>query len=102
MGRKELIQALLHSAHTDQALQIFDPYWEESEWQYPPEVGKNGYIGSATTMRDSNEYWFFDPDIQDKDDTIPFPLMRVPRGFWQYWWFGRLANGTRIAPGKYT
>lgn len=38
----------------------------------------------------------------DKDDTIPFPITRVPRGYGNYWWFGKLANGTYIEPGNYT
>ncbi|KAF7558786.1 hypothetical protein G7046_g5366 [Stylonectria norvegica] len=81
---------------------IFESFWFESQWQYPPEVGKLGYVGSATTMRDSDKYWFFDPKINDPTDTISFPLMRVPRGYQSYWWFGKLANGTQIAPGNYT
>lgn len=47
-------------------------------------------------------FWYFDPDRMDKEDTIPFPIMRVPRGFASYWWFGKLANGSYIAPGNYT
>ncbi|KAF5673203.1 putative subtilisin-like serine protease [Fusarium heterosporum] len=81
---------------------IFEQGWSESLWVYPPEVGKRGYIGSATTMRDAEEFWFFDPTVNDPNDTIPFPLRREPRGFHVFWWFGKLANGTRIAPGNYT
>ena len=62
----------------------------------------NGYIGSATTMRDAEQYWFYDPKRMDKDDTVAFPRMRVPRGYSSFWWFGKLANGTRITPGNYT
>ncbi|KAM5352058.1 hypothetical protein ACJ41O_004781 [Fusarium nematophilum] len=81
---------------------IFDRDWAESLWHYPPEVGKRGYVGSATTMQDAEQFWFFDPTVNDPNDTVPFPLKRVPRGFRVYWWFGKLANGTRIAPGNYT
>jgi hypothetical protein len=45
---------------------------------------------------------WFDPTRMDKNDTVPFPLMRVPRGFDNYWWFGKLDNGSYIAPGNYT
>ena len=47
-------------------------------------------------------YWYFDPDFMDKDDTVAFPLTRVPRGQGTYWWFGKLANGSYIAPGTYS
>ncbi|KAF4456563.1 putative subtilisin-like serine protease [Fusarium austroafricanum] len=83
-------------------LDIFEQGWSESLWTYPPRVGRHGYIGSATTMRDAEEFWFFDPTVNDPNDTVPFPLKREPRGFHVFWWFGKLANGTRIAPGNYT
>ncbi|KAF5022434.1 hypothetical protein F66182_5519 [Fusarium sp. NRRL 66182] len=81
---------------------IFEQGWTETLWSYPLEVGKRGYVGSATTMRDAEEYWFFDPTVNDPNDTVPFPLKREPRGFHVFWWFGKLANGTRVAPGNYT
>ncbi|KAM0427243.1 hypothetical protein ACHAPT_007673 [Fusarium lateritium] len=81
---------------------IFERDWSESFWYYPPVVGERGYVGSATTMRDAEQFWFYDPDVNDPDDTVAFPLRREPRGFRIFWWFGKLANGTRIAPGNYT
>ncbi|KAM0301737.1 hypothetical protein ACHAPM_004885 [Fusarium culmorum] len=81
---------------------IFEQGWTESLWTYPLRVGEFGYVGSATTMRDAEEFWFFDPIINDANDTIPFPLKRESRGFHVFWWFGKLANGTRIVPGNYT
>ena len=81
---------------------IFERDWSESFWHYPPVVGERGYVGSATTMRDAEQFWFYDPDVNDPDDTVAFPLRREPRGFHIFWWFGKLANGTRIAPGNYT
>jgi hypothetical protein len=68
----------------------------------PLQVGVNGYIGSAATMRDAEEFWFFDPDINDKNDTVAFPRLRVPRGYSNFWWFGKFADGTMIQPGNYT
>lgn len=59
-------------------------------------------MGSATTYRDSDQFWFFSPSVNDIEDTVPFPLTRVVRGFRLFWWFGKLANGTQIAPGNYT
>ncbi|EGU82523.1 hypothetical protein FOXB_06960 [Fusarium oxysporum f. sp. conglutinans Fo5176] len=81
---------------------IFEQGWSESLWTYPPRVGRHGFIGSATTMRDAEEFWFFDPTANDPNDTLPFPLKQQSRGFHVFWWFGKLANGTRIAPGNYT
>ncbi|VTT72934.1 unnamed protein product [Fusarium fujikuroi] len=86
----------------DSAWDIFEQGWSESLWTYPPRVGRHGFIGSATTMRDAEEFWFFDPTVNDPNDTLPFPLKRQSRGFHVFWWFGKLANGTRIAPGNYT
>jgi len=53
-------------------------------------------------MRDAEEFWFFDPTANDPNDTLTFPLKQQSRGFHVFWWFGKLANGTRIAPGNYT
>ncbi|CAI6093329.1 unnamed protein product [Clonostachys chloroleuca] len=81
---------------------IFSRYWDERSWVLPTIPGENGYIGSATTFRDADMFWYFDPKRMDKEDTIPFPIMRVPRGYGSYWWFGKLANGSYIRPGNYT
>lgn len=84
------------------SLQIYDSYWTESYWQYPPVVRENGYVGSVAVMRDAESFWYYDPERMDKEDTVAFPLTRLPRGFTKYWWFGKLANGTQIGPGNYT
>ncbi|KAB5586270.1 subtilisin-like serine protease [Coniochaeta sp. 2T2.1] len=87
---------------------IFQPGYKESQWKYPPVVGEAGYVGSATYFVDSDSYWAFDPSFMDKEAVIPFPLSYLPRtSTWSYysqafWWFGKLANGSYIAPGDYT
>ncbi|KAL7790302.1 peptidase S8/S53 domain-containing protein [Trichoderma ceciliae] len=81
---------------------IYDSYWTENHWQYPPVVGKLGYVGSAAPMRDADTFWYYDPSRMNKDETVSFPLLRVPRGYGKHWWFGKLANGSHIAPGNYT
>ncbi|KND92962.1 Thermophilic serine proteinase [Tolypocladium ophioglossoides CBS 100239] len=81
---------------------IFDGDWNEELWRYPPRAGTAGYVGSATTFRDSIKYRVYTPAKNDKNDTVAFPRMRVARGFMTHWWFGKLANGTQIAPGNYT
>lgn len=82
--------------------QIFTSYWDERSWELPTTPGENSYVGSATTFRDADLYWYFDPDRMDREDTIAFPIERVPRGYNIFWWFGKLANGTYIEPGNYT
>ncbi|KAF7544235.1 hypothetical protein G7Z17_g10110 [Cylindrodendrum hubeiense] len=96
------IGARLSYACTHLRWDIFDESWSETLWHFPPEIGERGYVGSATTYRDSDQYWFFNPSVNDVEDTVPFPLTRVARGFRLFWWFGKLANGTQIAPGNYT
>lgn len=83
-------------------LQIFEVDWTESEWEYPPKIGKRQYVGSATSVRDSDKFLWFDSFDIDINDTVSFPLTRIPRGYQRFWWFGKLANGTHISPGNYT
>ncbi|KAK2593736.1 hypothetical protein QQS21_008554 [Conoideocrella luteorostrata] len=80
---------------------IFEQDWTELSWKYPPEIGKGGYVGSATSVRDADKFRWFDPSLVNINDTVSFPLMRVPRGYQRFWWFGNLSNGTHIAPGNY-
>ncbi|KAK3372949.1 subtilisin-like serine protease, partial [Lasiosphaeria ovina] len=88
---------------------IFEAGWREARWNtYPPVPGKNGFVGSATYWLESDSYWAFDPDTMDKELTVPFPLTLLTRtSTWSwydqgFWWFGKLANGSYIAPGNYT
>ncbi|KAM6478861.1 subtilisin-like protein [Trichoderma sp. SZMC 28011] len=81
---------------------IYTPFWTEIHWDYPPVVGESGYVGAAATMRDADTFWYYDPSRMDKDQTVSFPIMRVPRGYAKHWWFGKLANGSYLAPGNYT
>ncbi|KID96640.1 Peptidase S8/S53, subtilisin/kexin/sedolisin, partial [Metarhizium majus ARSEF 297] len=81
---------------------IFEAGWTESQWRYPLEIGKKQYIGSATSVRDSDKFLWFDASDVDINDTVSFPLTRIPRGYQRYWWFGKLSNGTQISPGNYT
>jgi hypothetical protein len=87
--------------------QIFSADWKESQWKYPPTVGKNKFVGSATTYGDTNA-GLFDPSTMDKESTSNFPFGHVMRTFYptlknaqQFMWFGKLANGSYIAPGTY-
>ncbi|KAG6031336.1 hypothetical protein E4U41_007606 [Claviceps citrina] len=81
---------------------IFERGWTELEWHYPPELGERGYVGSATSVRDADKFTWFDSSLVDINDTVSFPLMRVSRGYERFWWFGKLSNGTKIAPGNYS
>ncbi|KAL7781385.1 subtilisin-like protein [Trichoderma afarasin] len=81
---------------------IYTPFWTEIHWDYPPVVGESGYVGAAATMRDADTFWYYDPSRMDKDQTVSFPMMRVSRGYAKHWWFGKLANGSYLAPGNYT
>jgi hypothetical protein len=53
-------------------IKIFEPGFQERNWQYPPVAGEAGYLGSAATYRLSENYPYFDPFENDKDDRWPF------------------------------
>uniref|UniRef100_A0A8H7NL32 Peptidase S8/S53 domain-containing protein n=1 Tax=Bionectria ochroleuca TaxID=29856 RepID=A0A8H7NL32_BIOOC len=90
---------------------IYESGWKESSWSFPPVVGEGGYLGAATSFRDSGIKTYFDPTKDDKENTVPFPIRATPRniisvpvaGYDQYrfFWLGKLANGSYINPGKY-
>ncbi|KAL0936199.1 serine endopeptidase [Colletotrichum truncatum] len=87
---------------------IFEAGWEEDRWtSYPPVVGENGYIGSATAYRGSPSQANFDPSSNDKSWTTAFPLVNIFRTSIEtprhhVWWLGGLGHGEDIKPGNYT
>ncbi|KAK3368415.1 serine endopeptidase [Podospora didyma] len=91
---------------------IFDANWQESQWTYPPVVGQQGYIGSVAYYSDSGgsqgSHWQFDPATDNANDTTPFPEMFLYRTAPalifepQFWWLGKMADGTHIPVGNYT
>nr|AAS45251.1 subtilisin-like serine protease [Verticillium dahliae] len=87
---------------------IYETNYQEKNWKYPPVVGQNGYIGSATFSPYASSFSNFDPATMDKNRVLPFPVGDIERTTsWdevteRFWWLGKLANGTDIAPGNYT
>ncbi|KAK7738928.1 hypothetical protein SLS63_002265 [Diaporthe eres] len=81
---------------------IFDAEYTEADWKYPPVVGENHFIGSATSWNGTDIASYFDPSRHSQDDIFSFPLYNLPRNAWErYWWLGRYANGSTIVPGEY-
>lgn len=85
---------------------IYEAGFSERSWKYPPVVGESGYIGSAASWVDAGEVASFDPKLDDPNQTFSYPVTDVYRSTasssFEHWWFGKLANGTQIKPGKYT
>ena len=90
-------------------LQIYGPDFDEkSDWKYPPVVGQKSYVGSAATWNAQSGI-SFNPAKHDQEDTTAFPLTEQARnavvkgGYTSdWWWFGKLANGSYVVPGNYT
>lgn len=88
---------------------IFESSWAERDWVYPPVVGENGYVGSATYYPSATSQYFNPISAGGTDDPdlfVAYPLKNVARTPWninsiERWWLGKLANGTQIAPGEY-
>ncbi|KAF4468071.1 serine endopeptidase [Fusarium albosuccineum] len=86
---------------------IFDKDWDESQWTFPLTPGEDGYVGPAA-------YWvgsgvlasYFDPRRYDPNDTLTYPIVDVSHNTVgtsnEYWWFGKLGNGSQIELGNYT
>ncbi|KAL2283510.1 hypothetical protein FJTKL_09840 [Diaporthe vaccinii] len=87
---------------------IYEPGWTEEQWEYPPVPGENGYIGPATSHVLAESASYFDPDLYDPDDTFTYPAVDLFRNaqtqnsYHQFWWFGKLGNGSQIELGNYT
>ncbi|KAH6690349.1 subtilase [Plectosphaerella plurivora] len=86
---------------------VYESGWKERQWQYPPVVGQNGYVGSVAAWASAASVDVFNPAIHNPDATFSFPIGNVPRNAEnanqqsRYYWFGKLANGTQIANGRY-
>ncbi|RSL45191.1 hypothetical protein CEP54_014377 [Fusarium duplospermum] len=88
---------------------IFEKGYKESEWKWPLTPGKNNYVGSGTWWVGMGQVpkWF-DDQGWNPDETTDYPLVNEGRAAAmpgydkrEYWWFGKLANGTKIARGEY-
>ncbi|KAJ0108571.1 hypothetical protein J7T55_015005 [Diaporthe amygdali] len=87
---------------------IYEPGWTEEQWEYPPVPGENGYVGPATSHVLAGSVSNFDPDLYDPDDTFTYPEVDLFRNaqtqnsYHEFWWFGKLGNGSQIELGNYT
>ncbi|KZL83276.1 serin endopeptidase [Colletotrichum incanum] len=87
---------------------IYETGWTERQWEYPPVPGKNGYIGPATSHVVAGSVSYFDPNVYDPDDTWTYPQVDLYRNaqtqasYHEFWWFGKLGNGSQIELGNYT
>ncbi|KAH8844574.1 hypothetical protein MCOR27_004266 [Pyricularia oryzae] len=85
---------------------VFEPAYTERDWAYPPVVGQNKYVGSVASYAQASRQGGFDPATMNASDTVSLPIRFVPRsavGTYgeTFWWLGRLANGSAVAPGQY-
>ncbi|KAK1518253.1 subtilase [Colletotrichum abscissum] len=87
---------------------IYEAGWTDRQWQYPPVPGQNGYIGPATSHVVAGSVSYFDPSRYDPDDTWTYPQVDLYRNaqtqasYHEFWWFGKLGNGSQIELGNYT
>lgn len=109
-------QTKCHCAHTSTKKQIFQSNWSESQWTYPPTPGANGFVDAVSHYTGpslSQEGNFGAPPYNLSDPFYssqmePFPQRFLSRlstfnpGEQKYWWMGKMANGSQIAPGNYT
>ncbi|TDZ25539.1 Minor extracellular protease vpr [Colletotrichum orbiculare MAFF 240422] len=83
---------------------IYEPSYQEREWSYPPVAGRNKYVGSvaAYDVYNNADYPVLDPATYDPNNTFSYPLQYQPRDSpYESWWLGKLADGSRIEPGRY-
>lgn len=70
--------------------------------------GQNGYIGPATSWVGAGSVNWIDLRYDDPDDTWTYPQVDLFRNaqtqnsYHEFWWFGKLGNGSQIEPGTYT
>lgn len=99
---------MLANAYPSSWPQIFEADWHEHSWTYPPVPGQAGYIGTVASWVGAGQTSFFDPARYDADETFSFPVRDLTRNafsalsFDEFWWFGKLGNGSQIANGNYT
>lgn len=93
-------------AVTELRFDIYEPGYIEDQWEYPPVVGQNGYVGTGTTYNSITSN-YYDPNVDDPTDVSAFPVNDITRNgggassYHEYWWFGALGNGSDIANGQY-
>ncbi|KEY70826.1 hypothetical protein S7711_08526 [Stachybotrys chartarum IBT 7711] len=91
---------------TETRWDIYVASFSERSWVYPPVPGQNGYIGSVASWVGSGSVSQINPEFDNPDDTYTYPETNTPRNtatsYYEHWWFGKLGNGTQIAPGNYT
>ncbi|KAK7958437.1 Subtilisin DY [Apiospora saccharicola] len=99
----------LHYGTKELRWDVFEKGWDEKNWEYPPVLGQTpGYVGSVAYYAGlGSGGWGYDPTLyNDQNVTVPFPVP-LSRGDScagkdsAFWWFGKLANGSYIAPGDY-
>lgn len=87
---------------------MYEAGWTDRQWEYPPVPGHNGYIGPATSHVVAGSVSYFDPTRYDPDDTWTYPQVDLYRNaqtqasYHEFWWFGKLGNGSQIELGNYT
>lgn len=89
--------------------QIYEAGFAEKDCEYPPVVGRNGYLGAVAPWGKSDGHSSYNPNLGTSNETFSIPVFDVTRnalvtgGYTtSYWWFGKLANGSYIVPGEYT
>lgn len=98
------LQLMTHYGTREMRWDVFEEGWKERQWKWPPVPGRDGYVGSVAAWNANRGGLTrpFDPATDDIDDVTPFPLFSHPRAIYEdFFWFGRLVNGSDIAPGKY-
>ncbi|KAH6688447.1 subtilase [Plectosphaerella plurivora] len=109
LGAQEFVRLVTRHAWGTRQLRwdIFEAAWTEGQWQYPPTVGENGYIGPVACWNLGQQGIPFDPAVHDANATFTMPEFNQGRnsevGAQQnsWAWFGKLGNGSQIENGRY-